>query len=272
MVDQLNRKRSDIPVDVGDMATSRVPDAFHWSTWSGTASATCAPRPSRSSASATRGRGRNNDRACELHAPTCLSVNYLGNTPTALGSNRRGCYCGRTQPKQGDPAPVVAPVMAVIGKPETPGHRLLRSAVASIPRILRGHLLRGTRVHGIGELRVHPAHYSTAGSAQALLGRELDPQGPGGVALHLGRAVSRMLRSRHSARPGTNQQIDGRTQWSSQRSTEDVTGPRAHQEREVRDIPLEERARYLRGHDLQPRSDPPNAVRRSTVTRTRTTV
>ena len=54
MVDQLHRKRSDIPVVVGDMATSRVPGASTSSTSSGTASATCAPRPSRSSASAMR--------------------------------------------------------------------------------------------------------------------------------------------------------------------------------------------------------------------------
>ena len=48
MTDELHRKRADIPVAVGDMATTRVAASSTSSTSSGTASATCARRPSRS--------------------------------------------------------------------------------------------------------------------------------------------------------------------------------------------------------------------------------
>ncbi len=53
MVDQLHKKRIDIPVVVGDMATSTVAGEFSLVYVGGTASEICARRPNRSPASAT---------------------------------------------------------------------------------------------------------------------------------------------------------------------------------------------------------------------------
>lgn len=54
MIDQLQGKRTDIPVVVGDMATSTMPGQFSSSISSGMASETYGPRLSRSLAFATR--------------------------------------------------------------------------------------------------------------------------------------------------------------------------------------------------------------------------